>query len=79
MDEPKVATVQGLAIMSCHEVSFMQDTRAWLYSGTTTTFLEAMLKLLVNLTDIWYQEWLSGWLSTSAYTLVHKNMSTKAP
>ncbi|THX81558.1 hypothetical protein D6D04_04002 [Aureobasidium pullulans] len=33
LDEPKVATVQGLAIMSCHEVSFMQDTRAWLYSG----------------------------------------------
>ncbi|THX49846.1 hypothetical protein D6D06_08328, partial [Aureobasidium pullulans] len=28
LGEPKVATVQGLAIMSCHEVSFMQDARA---------------------------------------------------
>ncbi|KAI5275950.1 hypothetical protein E4T47_01055 [Aureobasidium subglaciale] len=33
LDEPRVATVQGLAIMSCHEASFMHDTRAWLYSG----------------------------------------------
>jgi hypothetical protein len=33
LDEPKVATVQGLAIMSCHEASSMHDTRAWLYSG----------------------------------------------
>ena len=33
LNEPQVATVQGLAILSSHEAGFMRDTRAWLFSG----------------------------------------------
>jgi hypothetical protein len=33
LDEPQVATVQGLAILSSHEAGSMRDTRAWLFSG----------------------------------------------
>jgi hypothetical protein len=33
LDEPQVATVQGLAILSNHEAGFMRDTRSWLFSG----------------------------------------------
>lgn len=33
LDEPRVATVQGLAILSCHEAAVMRDTRCWLFSG----------------------------------------------
>jgi hypothetical protein len=48
LDAPKVATVQGLAIMSCHEASFMHDTRAWLYSGMS--YLHSLRKPSVRVT-----------------------------
>lgn len=43
LDEPKVATVQGLAILSCHEAGFMRDSRAWVLSGMATILLESDL------------------------------------
>ncbi|KAI7554627.1 hypothetical protein KC331_g416 [Hortaea werneckii] len=33
LDEPRVATVQGLAVLSCYEAAVMRDTRCWLFSG----------------------------------------------
>ena len=37
LDEPQVATVQGLAILSNHEAAYMRDTRAWLFSGAISS------------------------------------------
>ncbi|KAK3630896.1 hypothetical protein LTR56_017169 [Elasticomyces elasticus] len=33
LEEPRVATVQGLAILSCHEAAMTRDTMAWVFSG----------------------------------------------
>ena len=32
-DRPKIATVQGLAILSCYEAIGTRDARGWLYAG----------------------------------------------
>lgn len=32
-DNPRLSTVQGLAILSIHEGAVTHDTRGWLYSG----------------------------------------------
>lgn len=36
LDEPQVATVQGLAVLSSYEAAATRDTRAWVYSGMVT-------------------------------------------
>lgn len=33
LNRPRIATAQGLAILSAHETAATRDTRGWLYSG----------------------------------------------
>ena len=33
LDEPQVATVQGLVVLSSYEAAATRDTRAWIFSG----------------------------------------------
>ena len=56
LDEPQVATVQGLAVLSSYEAASTRDTRAWVFSGMVTfdkpvaavLYADMMLLLLRN-------------------------------
>ena len=34
LDDPTVATIQAIMVLSCHEVGNGNKSRGWLYSGT---------------------------------------------
>lgn len=38
LDEPQVATVQGLVVLSSYEAAATRDTRAWILSGKVEPF-----------------------------------------
>lgn len=48
LDNPCVATVQALVIMSHHEIGNGKDTRGWLFSGEFPIFLFPKSLVLTN-------------------------------
>ncbi|KAI7210381.1 hypothetical protein KC333_g8257 [Hortaea werneckii] len=49
LDEPRVATVQGLAVLSCYEAAVMRDTRCWLFSGMVMLLVLALSWMAIRL------------------------------
>jgi hypothetical protein len=49
IENPSLATVQALVILSNYEASSTRDSRGWLYSG----------KLRPNISNLWNENWIT--------------------
>jgi hypothetical protein len=59
LDEPQVATVQGLVVLSSYEAAATRDTRAWVFSGKVEPFKHMSIYNVRSLIAA-AQGWLSG-------------------
>lgn len=49
LDEPQVATVQGLAMLSSYEAAATRDTRAWVFSGQIALYKPVAVDMYADL------------------------------
>lgn len=49
LDEPQVATVQGLAVLSSYEAAATRDTRAWVFSGKAILHRHVAVHTIANM------------------------------
>ena len=57
LDDPRVATVQALALLSCHEASMTRDTRSWLFSGKLLQIRDKTRVTFAELSKVWLYAW----------------------